>query len=239
VGSGRKRLFALCCAALLAGCGQDEGSAPPAPPLVLGSQSFDADLAQLAGKRVLFVHGALGAQVLAALGKLAGSRVAVRAIPLGADDPNAALDSFEQALAAGPAPDLALVELPLAGVRGDTSGKALFTRYRKSLARLRAAHPETAFVPVTLPLVARETGLRGLARQLTGASRARSRANTARDDFDGRVREAYRDQPIFDIAALGSVGGEPPGLSPVAQDRAAHALVDALARALRTRAGGA
>ncbi|HTO55590.1 MAG TPA: hypothetical protein VMR50_19565 [Myxococcota bacterium] len=222
------------CLALVLGCSR-ELTPPPAPETAGNAQTLAADLAQLRGANVLFVHDAIGTQVLEAVTRL-DPGLALADV-LGEADPNTAIDGFERAIAADGGPkDVALLELPFQGISGDTNGKALFTHYRRAIQRLRAAHPDVILVPVTVPLVARDEGLRGFLRTLIGAASARSRANTMRDDFNGRVREAFRGQPIFDLARVESLSGNPPTLSKDGRERAARALVAALANALRGRA---
>ncbi|HKC52175.1 MAG TPA: SGNH/GDSL hydrolase family protein, partial [Myxococcota bacterium] len=175
-------------------------------------------------------------------------------------DPFAKIAGFEAMLTAEPQPgaDLALMELSCDDVDANTDTKALFARYREAIERLRRARPRTVFVHVTAPLAVRDTGATDLAKRLTGLSDDSARANARRDDYNGRVRAAFRGEPIFDVAALESVwpdgrperfarrgvshpslvpayGGDCRRLAGAGQERAARALIHALADALRER----
>ena len=156
-----------------------------------------------------------------------------------------------------PSPDVALMMFGYADLSAATDTHALFTRYREAIARLRAAHPTTVFVHVTAPLTVRDAGAKDLIGALTGLLDGSAQANVRRAEYNARLRAAYRGEPIFDLAAVESHGpdgraetfsrGETryPSLVPAysddghdltaagGQDRAAAALVHALAEALR------
>ena len=172
-------------------------------------------------------------------------------------DPDAKIDVFEKVMAGlRPSPDVALLKFCYADMTAATDTHALFTHYREAIARLRTAHPTTVFVHVTAPLTVRETGAMDLIKRLTGLSDGFSQANVRRAEYNARLRAAYRGEPIFDLAAVESHRPDGraetfsrgattyPSLVPAysddghhlagaGQDRAAAALVHALAEALR------
>jgi len=244
-------------------------------PAVDAQLAADLDLVRQA--RVLFAHGSVGANVLAGVARIPSSGLRVVSldanapaalaegtlahVPFGPDgDPVAEIAAFEKRLDSGlqPAPDVASMQLGCAGVNGDTDTKVLFTHYREAIGRLRRAHPQTAFVHVTCPLTVRDTGAADLVKRLTGLSDGAAQANVRRDEYNGRMRAAFRGEPIFDLAAIEALwpdgrperfvrgGTNHPSLVPVysddgrhlvgeGQDRAARALIHTLADALRGR----
>jgi lysophospholipase L1-like esterase len=172
-------------------------------------------------------------------------------------DPDAKIAAFEKVVAElDPSPDVALMTFSYADIGPATDTHALFTHYRQAIARLRAAHPTTVFLHVTAPLTVRGTGAVDLIERWTNLSDGFAQANVRRAEYNARLRAAYRGEPIFDLAAVES--GWPDGraetfsrgvttypslvpaytddghhLAGVGQDRAAAALVHAVAEALR------
>jgi lysophospholipase L1-like esterase len=172
-------------------------------------------------------------------------------------DPDAKIAAFEKVMAdLQPSPDVALMTFCYADMTAATDTHALFTQYREAIARLRAAHPTTVFLHVTAPLTVRDSGAKDLIKRWTGLSDGFAQANVRRAEYNARLRAAYRGEPIFDLAAVESHwpdgraetfsrgGTSYPSLVPAytddghhlagaGQDRAAAALVHALAEALR------
>ncbi len=236
-----------------------------------------ADLELVRQARVLFAHGSVGANVLEGVARIPSSGLRVVSLDANAPaalagstlahalfapdgDPVAEIAAFEKMLGSGPqpGPDVASLQLGCAGVSEDTDTKALFTHYREAIARLRRALPKTAFVHVTCPLTVRDTGAADLVKRLTGLSDGAAQANVRRDEYNGRLRAAFRGEPIFDLAAIEALwpdgrperfvrgGANHPSLVPAysddgrhligeGQDRAARALIHTLADALRGR----
>jgi lysophospholipase L1-like esterase len=173
-------------------------------------------------------------------------------------DPDAKLRAFETLLneRLTPAPDVALMKFCYADLNAATDTRGLFTRYREMIERLQRAHPATVFVHVTAPLTVRDTGAKDLVKRLTGFKDGFAGANLRRDEYNDRLRASFRDAPVFDLASVESTwpdgraerftrGGESRAslvpaysddgqhLAPAGQDRAARALIHALAQALR------
>jgi lysophospholipase L1-like esterase len=247
---------------------------PPASEAAPVPAPLAADLEAVRAARVFFAHMSVGANVLDGVARIPDSGIALAERPIDSGvelpartfshalfgqngDPDAKIAAFEKALAElRPSPDVALMKFCYADMTASTDTHALFTHYREALARLRAAHPATVFVPVTAPLTVRDTGAKDLIKRWTGLSDRFAQANVRRDEYNARLRAAYRGEPIFDLAAIESHwpdgraetfsrGTESyPSLVPAysddghhlagaGQDRAAAALVQALAEALR------
>jgi hypothetical protein len=267
-------LAAVLVLALALGC-EREATAPAAVPSPAPDPQLAADLELVRAARVLFAHAAEDAGLLAGVARLPEPSLRVVALGAGAGEPlpaaslshvafgpdgepAAKIAAFEERLDAEPQPgaDVALLELSCGDLNPETDTKALFTHYREAIERLKRAHPRTVFVHVTAPLGVRDTGAVDLLKRLMRFSDGRAQANVRRDEYNGRLRAAFRGQPIFDLAALESLWPDGraerftrgdmshPSLVPaysedgcrltsLGQDRAARALIHALADALR------
>ncbi len=270
------RVLAAALSVALAGCEREVTVPRPAPSAAPDSR-LAADLELVRGARVLFAHGSIGANVLDGVARIPDSGVRVVALDASAalhlptasfahvlfdrdDKPEAKIAAFEKMLDASlpPGADAALMELSCDDLNADSDTKLLFTHYREAIERLKRARPQTVLVHVTAPLTARDTGALDLVQRLTGLSDASARANVRRDEYNGRLRAAFRGEPIFDLAALEALWpdgrperfvrgrGSHPSLVPaysddgrdlagIGQDRAARALIHTLADALRGR----
>lgn len=240
-------------------------------------EQLRADLELVRPARVFFAHMSLGANLLDGVARLPGSGLRVVALDANGamqlpgaifahvlfardGDALAKISGFEKQLDAqlSPSPDVALMKLGCADIDANTDTKALFTHYRQAIERLKRAHPQTVFVHVTSPLTVRDSPARDLVKRLTGLSDGVASANVRRDEYNGRLRAAFRGEPIFDLAALEALwpdgraerfmraGTNHPSLVPaytedgqhlagVGRDRAARALIHTLADALRQR----
>jgi lysophospholipase L1-like esterase len=250
---------------MLATACEREVTAPQVAEVAAADPQLTADLELVRAARVLFAHGAVGANVLEGVARIPHSGLRLDAsfaqVTLSQDgDPDAKIAAFEKLLDTAPRPgaDVALMMLSSSDIGGNSDTKALFTHYREAIARLKRAHPQTAFVHVTAPLTVRDTGAKELVKRLTGLADEVAAANVRRDEYNGRMRAAFRGEPIFDLAAIEALwpdgrperfvrgGANHPSLVPaysddgqhlgrLGQDRAARALIHTLADALRGR----
>jgi hypothetical protein len=84
-----------------------------------------------------------------------------------------------------------------------TDAAALFARYDKTVAALRARHPDATIVHVTMPLTT-DSRIRNWANTLRGRPNRRT-WNAIRSRYNDLLRAAYSGrEPIFDLAALES-----------------------------------
>jgi len=165
--------------------------------------------------RIYFGHQSVGANILQGVKEL-GVRLSIKAEFLAENgDPLRKLQNFKAAVGEGSRYDIALVKFCYVDVTADTDARALFERYRSTIAELRAKNPRTVFVHATLPLTTVQSGPKAT--------------------YAGR-------EPIFDLARLESIapdgttvtvswgGATVPAMSPAYTDDAGH--LNARGRAL-------
>jgi hypothetical protein len=191
-----------------------------------------ADLERVAQRAIFFGHQSVGTNLLDGIRQLAqeagvplriaevSTAAAVKPATFGHafvaenGDPVRKLRSFEQAMGAQPAVDIAFVKFCYVDIGADTDAKALFARYRATLDGLRADYPRTAFVHVTLPLTEPQGGVKALAKRLLGRAPSGTLENLRREEYNTLLRRTYTDrEPIFDLARVESTA---PDGTPVA-----------------------
>ncbi len=192
-----------------------------------GDPAADPDLARdlaAAARRVVFLgHQSVGANVLDGLARLSaragvptrlveGSPAAAFApgtwfhAALGENgDPASKLRAFVRALhAAERDPDVAILKFCYVDFHEGTDPAALFNAYRATVEALRAGHPRTTFVHVTVPLTAPDPWPKALAKRLLRREPSAAR-NARRAAYNALLREAYGGRaPVFDLARLES-----------------------------------
>ena len=178
-------------------------------------------LQAVASSTVLFGHQSVGANVLDGLRAVAreqGVELRFAEVRSAAElrpgtfgdlrvaengNPRRKLASFATALAGGD-PDVALVKFCYVDFDANTDARALFAEYQATLRDLRAKHPRTTFVHVTVPLVADEGFARSLAKKLLGKTSSAVPSNARREEFNALLRSAFGDEPLFDLARVES-----------------------------------
>jgi hypothetical protein len=197
---------------------QQEGSAE--------MSSSQDDLRALNQARIYFYHHSVGVNLLAGLQSLAAGQgtaprlVDVEAIP--ADDlpgiihggggkngdPRGKIDVFASTIRqrAELRARLAFMKLCYVDITPHTNVDELFRYYQKTLQELKREHPELVFGHVTVPLVQRPTELKWTLYRLIGREVWADAANVKRYQYNQRLRETFRGDPIFDLAAVESTG---------------------------------
>jgi hypothetical protein len=261
--------------ALFAACRPDPGNVPmPKAALTapyVPDPDLKSDLGKAASLRVYFGHQSVGGNVVEGLQELralagdtalrivhdpsadalppaffAESKVGTNGDPLGK------LAVFRRAVDTALAGrlDVALVKICYVDLnRGyAVDPDSLFAAYRKTVLDLEAAHPGLAVIPVTSPLTVSGYGARGRLDRLKGEIArwlGRPDDNARRAVFNARLREAFRDRPLFDLAAVESTrpdgsrvrygrGGEIEALAPEYSADGGH--LNALGRKVAARA---
>jgi len=200
--------------------------------------------------RIYFGHQSVGANILHGvkeLGQTSGLRLAIKDEFLAENgDPLRKLENFKKAVGEGSRYDIALMKFCYVDIDADTDVRALFERYRATLAELRAANPRTTFVHVTLPLTTAQTGPKALAKRLLGRAPYGTIENVRRAEYNSLLRRTYAGrEPIFDLARLEATapdgtlamvtwdGSTVPAMAPAYTDDGGHLNAAGRARAAR------
>ncbi|RYZ36259.1 MAG: hypothetical protein EOO71_32495 [Myxococcaceae bacterium] len=123
------------------------------------------------------------------------------------EQPETKLAHFERLLDAGLAKqvDVALLKFCYIDFNTGTDAKALFEKYRATLAGLKTRHPGVTFVHVTAPLTTVQRGAKAWFNELRGRPVFGVGENVSREAFNALMRQAYGGkEPLFDLAALES-----------------------------------
>jgi hypothetical protein len=139
------------------------------------------------------------------------------------------LEAFERAMGTQPAGiDVALVKFCYVDFRPETDAKALFARYRATLADLQTKHPGTTFVHVTVPLTVVKGGPKEFLRGLIGRPPWETLANFKREEYNALLRQVYGGrEPVFDLARVESTAPDGSAVTIAWQGRSAPALAPA------------
>jgi hypothetical protein len=211
-----------------------------------GDAGAGRDLVALSQRRVFFGHQSVGMNLLEGVRELAVREgVALRieertnATGLGPgtlahgwiaenSDPLRKLRSFDAALAPGVGPDLALMKFCYVDIGPETDVAALFAAYQATMGTLRARHPRTTFVHVTVPLTTVQGGIKAMVKWLLDRPPYGLLENARREEFNALLRRSYEGlEPLFDLAQVEST--TPTGAAEIAswKDRTVPALVAA------------
>jgi hypothetical protein len=202
-------------------------------------------------KRIFFGHQSVGANIMEGVadvlrdepsiglrvtedeGALAGGGGAFAHGRVGKNgDPGLKTDDFAR-LIEGPLlgkVDVAFHKYCYADIYETTDVAAVFDRYQKTMARLRAEFPGVVFVHVTTPIVRVQSGPKATLKLLLGQSPGRYGGNFARERFNDLMRDAYRGrEPLFDLATIESTRPDGRRETIRSGSRSGYALVPAYA----------
>ncbi|MDL1962413.1 MAG: hypothetical protein LWX01_12110 [Deltaproteobacteria bacterium] len=123
-------------------------------------------------------------------------------------DPKSKTDAFASLMdkGIGDKADIAFFKFCYVDIAGQTDVQEVFTRYKETLARLRAKYPKTSFVHVTVPL---GTSIATLKTRIKTLIRKKDiweyDANIRKNEFNDLLRKEYSGkEPIFDLAYVES-----------------------------------
>jgi hypothetical protein len=217
-------MFALT-TALAAACGGDKmapSSSSSTPELV--SRVPAEDWARLSAMRIAFGHQSVGYDMLAGVDDIAKQVPAVRLTVVESNTVPAApgivhfragknelpmtkVDDFVRFVdASGPSePDIAMLKFCYIDANPNTNMRDVFTHYRDSLAGLRARHPQTTFVHLTMPLRTIQTGWKVSLKNLIGRPIGGHSEGAMRQEYNALLRTEYAGkEPVFDLAQIES-----------------------------------
>ncbi len=206
------------------GGGEMKGKVEPAPllkdiPLVTWEK--------LAGKTILFGHQSVGDNIIEGMAELLKENPRIKLLikepnrfldfkgPVFAhfkigknEDPKSKIEDFSEILerGLGDRVDIAFFKLCYVDIRYDDSNiKDLFAYYRDTMRKMKEKYPKVVFVHVTVPLTARQTGLKAWIKKIIGRPIGGYEDNVKRQDFNDLLKAEYAGkEPLFDLAAVES-----------------------------------
>lgn len=123
-------------------------------------------------------------------------------------DPNSKTDAFAELMNKGICDrmDIAFFKFCYVDIDGQTDVQEVFTQYKDTLARLRAKHPKTTFVHVTVPLsTTKATWKTWIKKILRKDEIWEYDSNIRKNEFNDFLRKEYSGkEPIFDLAYVES-----------------------------------
>lgn len=203
----------------------------------------DSELTAAADTRVFFGHQSVGMNILDGIPAVYEGRapeppviVETSSPPEGPavahafvgknTDPFGKLADAERLLAAGLGSwaDVALIKFCYVDVTSDTDVPGLFADYERTMRELEAAHPDTAFLYVTVPLTT-APGFSDKVKGLVGRGSRSAADNAAREQFNDLLRRQYGDTGrIFDLAAIESTAPDGSRITGQVDGRTYYAL---------------
>lgn len=184
-----------------------------------------SDLGKIRQGRVLFGHQSVGADILQGVKELAeaegvetpkiirvqdytpdaGSCLAETYIGTNGD-PASKCAAFLRTATAFPAGglDVALMKFCFVDFTPQTDVNQLFQLYRRTVDSLRAAVPHLVVVHCTAPLTARTPAWKRFVKWVLRREDLSDAINIKRNEYNELIRQVYRNEPIFDIAACES-----------------------------------
>ena len=100
--------------------------------------------------------------------------------------------------------DVALMKLCYIDITTSTDVDALFARYRDTMAALQRDYPNVTFIHMTVPLTTEPSCCRSSRSRLGGSDRFGQAENVVRERYNTLIRNEYRGDHLFDLAAIES-----------------------------------
>ncbi len=100
--------------------------------------------------------------------------------------------------------EIALMKFCYIDFDNDTQVESVFRTYKATIQALRSEFPQMTLVHTTAPLKSSGSPLKGLIKRVLGRPDLGGQANLKRCRFNELLRQQYRNEPIFDLAAVES-----------------------------------
>lgn len=192
--------------------------------ITMDDQTIRRELSVIQRKRIFFGHQSVGANVVTGLKEILAkmpeehltmSTPVETGIPSGAcfvdtyigenSKPKSKCDAFaDRVKALSDSLDIALMKFCYVDLTEGTDVQELFTYYRSTITELERTCPGVTFVHVTVPLTQRGASWKILVKNLLGKQEYNDIANLKREEFNRLLRQYYKDEPVFDLAAIES-----------------------------------
>jgi hypothetical protein len=179
----------------------------------------------LAGKRILFAHQSVGANILNGISTLAkrdgvdlqinkldstAPGVGITHFNVGRNgDPLGKISDYSAMLDArtGLGVDIAVMKLCYIDFDANTAAVQLAETYIDNLDALSRKYPNTRFIAVTAPLASVQSGPKAWIKKLLGKHPAQYLENVRRSEFNDLLRKRYQlGKHLFDLARIEAEG---------------------------------
>ena len=99
--------------------------------------------------------------------------------------------------------DIAFFKFCYVDFDADTDINKIFDYYRTKMSNLKELYPQTTFVHVTVPLTARQTGIKAAVKKILGRPLWGYDDNIKRNQFNDLLREEFgKEKLLFDLALI-------------------------------------
>jgi len=122
-------------------------------------------------------------------------------------DPHSKCKAFDALIRSGIGEkvDIALFKFCYVDITGTSDPEKIFNHYSAVLEKLQQDYPTVQFLPVTVPLVSTQKGIKALIKKLLNRKIRGYEDNIKRNQFNKLVRDRFLNiQPIFDLAQIES-----------------------------------
>ena len=190
----------------------------------MDDQVIRRELSVLQHRRIFFGHQSVGANVVTGLKEILAwmpdihltmTTLAEAGFPSGPcfvdtyigenSKPKSKCDAFAvNVKALSDSLDIALMKFCYVDLTEGTDVQDLFAYYRNTIAELELTCPGVTFVHVTVPLTRRGASWKILVKHVLGKEEYNDRANLKRAEFNRLLLEFYKDETVFDLAAIES-----------------------------------
>ena len=214
-------VFLIIAAMFLAGCTDSHKS----EDVKMNDGVIAHDLKAIGGMKIYFGHQSVGVNILDGIRDLQSGRpdarlnmvnLGERPVPSGPyfaeslvgknGKPGTKCEAFGKHVAelAPDSLDIALMKFCYVDFKKDTDVPAVLAIYRSMVDSLRAKAPHVTFVHVTVPLTVRTAGWKKILKRVLGREETSDIENAKRNEFNEMLRQQYRSEPVFDLAAVES-----------------------------------
>ncbi|HET6272533.1 MAG TPA: hypothetical protein VFG32_06095 [Bacteroidota bacterium] len=192
----------------------------------MNDQTLSEDLRLLVNKRIFFGHQSVGVDIMQGIRELCqeadSARLNVVALadtvtPSGKaffaegyvgknSEPNSKCDAFDNVVAnlVKDSLDIALMKFCYVDIKAHTNIEEMFNYYVNTMEGLKERFPGVTFVHVTVPVTERSAAWRRLAKWVIGKEDVWDVASVKRTEFNDLVLQRYKEETIFDLAAIES-----------------------------------
>jgi hypothetical protein len=201
-------------AGMLAGCGSQRSIVP--------DNQLQSDLDAVRRVRIYFGHQSVGRNILDGVERLSQqAKAPVTIVAVGSNpaadawfaesylgrngEPASKCDAFREELdRLDGRVDIALMKFCFVDFDGEIQPGDVFQKYSSTIEGLKQRYSGVVFVHATAPLHVSGSGVKQWIRDALGRGDVSRPANLKRAEFNDLLRKRYKDEPIFDIAAVES-----------------------------------